>query len=104
MTELVRRCCDDWHDGKCVLGSSVKGWGCRLLTCTPDSVPCTLHDKARLFARVYDYAQKVGVLGCPHYNESVIDATLDDNDELTKMVLLNHPVQTDLLSDYLQQV
>ncbi len=103
MTELVRKCCSSWEDGKCRLSSALEGWGCRLLTCMPEYIPNSEHDKARLFANVYQYAQKVGVLECPYYNEQTIDRTLDDAEQMAAMVVLNDPSQTELLSDYILQ-
>ena len=103
MTELVRKCSCRWEGGKCRLSSalagwgcklltcmannvtalyiapvSLSGWGCKLLTCMPETVPHTDKEKAKLFAEVYQYADKVGVLECPHYDETAIDRTLDD--------------------------
>lgn len=104
MTELVRRCSCDWREGKCRLSGALEGWGCRLLTCMPDKVPITERDKAQLFASVYQYAEKVGVLECPYYDEQTIDRTLDDPSQLSRMVLLESPTQTDLLSDFITKV
>ena len=67
MTELVRKCSCRWEGGKCRLSSALEGWGCKLLTCMPETVPHTDKEKAKLFAEVYQYADKVGVLECPHY-------------------------------------
>ena len=103
MTELVRKCSNSWEDGKCRLSSALEGWGCRLLTCMPESLPRTEQDKARLFANVYRYAEKLGVLDCPHYDEQVIDRTLDDTLQMASMVHLSDPIQTDLLSDFILQ-
>ena len=69
----------------------------------PESVPHTEREKAKLFANVYRYAEKVGVLECPHYDESVIDRTLDDTLQMASMVHLGNPSQTDLLSDYINK-
>lgn len=69
----------------------------------PESVPHTEREKAKLFANVYRYAEKVGVLECPHYDESVIDRTLDDTLQMASMVHLGSPSQTDLLSDYIHK-
>ena len=98
MTELVRRCNCNWTDGRCRLSNDLEGWGCRLLTCMPESIPRTEKDKARLFANVYRYAEKVGVLQCPYYDETTIDRTLKDTTQLSYMVHLGHPTQTELLS------
>lgn len=103
MTELVRKCSCSWEGGKCRLSSALEGWGCKLLTCMPESVPHTEREKARLFANVYRYAERVGVLECPHYDESVIDKTLDDTLQMASMVHLGNPSQTDLLSDYINK-
>lgn len=103
MTELVRRCCNSWEGGKCRLSSALDGWGCRLLTCMPESLPQTEQDKARLFANVYRHAENMGVLNCPHYDEQTIDRTIDDAEQMASMVHLGNPTQTDLLSDYVLQ-
>lgn len=65
--------------------------------------PRTEQDKARLFANVYRYAEKVGVLNCPHYDEQAIDRTLDDTLQMASMVHLSDPIQTELLSDFILQ-
>lgn len=103
MTELVRKCSCSWEGGKCRLSSALEGWGCRLLTCMPESVPHTEREKAKLFANVYRYAEKVGVLECPHYDETVIDHTIDDTAQIAQMVHLGCPTRTDLLSDFIDQ-
>lgn len=100
MKGLVRKCCSNWEDGKCRLSDAVEGWGCRLLTCMPENVPHTDKEKARLFSRVYKYAEEVGVLECPHYDEHTIDKTLENEPQLQQMVELGSPSQTDLLSDF----
>ena len=101
MKELVRKCSCAWNGGSCRLSSALEGWGCKLITCMPDTIPTTEREKARLFAKVYRYAESVGVLECPHYDERAIDRTLDDASELREMIHLECPSQTDLLSDYL---
>lgn len=103
MKELVRKCCNNWRDGKCRLSDSLEGWGCRLLTCMPEHVPSTEREKAKLFASVYRFAETVGILECPHYDESTIDRTLENEQELLEMVHLESPAQTDLLSDFYLQ-
>lgn len=103
MTELVRKCSCSWEGDKCRLSSALEGWGCKLLTCMPESVPHTEREKAKLFANVYRYAEKVGVLECPHYDETVIDHTIDDTAQIAQMVHLGCPTQTDLLSDFISQ-
>ena len=104
MKELVRKCCCDWREGKCRLSSALEGWGCKLLTCLPDEMPKSDRDKARLFANVYQYAEKVGVLECPYYDEHTIDRTLDDPKQLSAMIHLECPTQTELLSDFITRV
>lgn len=101
MTELVRKCSDRWEEGKCRLSSTLEGWGCRLLTCMPESLPQSKHDKARLFANVYRYAENIGVLECPYYDEQTIDRILDDTAQMVAMAHLCDPTQTELLSDYI---
>ncbi len=103
MKELVRKCCSNWRDGQCRLSAALEGWGCRLLTCMPEEVPHTEREKAKLFSSVYKYAESVGVLECPHYDEHTIDRTLENEEELSQMVELECPTQTDLLSDYYSQ-
>ncbi len=103
MTELVRKCSNSWEGGKCRLSSALEGWGCRLLTCMPESLPQTEQDKARLFANVYRYAENLGVLACPHYDEQTIDRTLDDTLQLASMVHLSDPTRAELLSDFVLQ-
>ncbi len=103
MKELVKKCCCNWRDGQCRLSAALEGWGCRLLTCMPERVPQTDKEKAKLFSHVYKHAQTVGVLDCPHYDEHTIDRTLENEEELRKMVNLEHPTQTDLLSDFYLQ-
>lgn len=102
MTELVRKCSCGWEGSKCRLSSALEGWGCKLLTCMPESIPHTEREKARLFTNVYRYAEKVGVLECPHYDETAIDRTLDDAPQLASMINLGCPTQTILLSDFIE--
>ena len=83
MTELVRKCSCRWEGGKCRLSSALEGWGCKL-------------------AEVYQYADKVGVLECPHYDETTIDRTLDDAAQLASMVHLGCPTRAELLSDFIK--
>lgn len=66
--------------------------------CLPDKMPRNERDRAKLFHKVYSYAEKVGVLGCPYYNETVIDDVLDRPQQLREMVHLNALMRTDLLS------
>lgn len=103
MTELVRKCNCSWDGGKCRLSSALEGWGCKLLTCMPESIPTTENEKAKLFASVYQYAEKVGVLECPHYDELAIDRAIDDAAQMAEMVHLGCPAQTELLSDFITQ-
>lgn len=99
MTELVRRCCADWHQGKCRLSDSVEGWGCRLMVCLPDIMPRNEHAKGVLFHKVYTYAEKSGVLACPHYRESIIDEVIDNPEKLRELVHLNNLSRADYLSE-----
>ena len=103
MKELVGKCCSNWRSGQCRLSAALEGWGCRLLTCMPERVPQTDKEKAKLFSNVYRYAEAVGVLECPHYDEHTIDRTLENEAQLRKMVELEHPTQTELLSDFYLQ-
>lgn len=100
MTELVRKCSSKWDGSRCRLNSSLEGWGCKLLTCMPEVLPISEREKAKLFAKVYRYAEKVGVLDCPHYDEATIDRTLEDAVQMASMIHLGSPVQTELLSDF----
>ena len=100
MAELVRKCSCSWEGGKCRLSSALEGWGCKLLTCMPESQPKTDKEKAKLFAKVYRYAESVGVLECPHYDETAIDRTLDDAPQLASMIHLGCPGRAELLSDF----
>lgn len=102
MTELVRKCSCRWEGGKCRLSSALEGWGCKLLTCMPETVPHTDKEKAKLFAEVYQYADKIGILECPHYDETTIDRTLDDAAQLASMVHLGCPTRAELLSDFIE--
>lgn len=99
MNEQVRECCAGWYDGKCRLTDDVHGWGCRLMTCLPDAMPKTEHDRKALFHRVYTFAQENGILECPHYREEVIDKAIDDPSQLREIVAVKHPSRTDLLSE-----
>jgi len=72
--------------------------------CLPDNMPRTDRDKARLFHKVYTYAEKVGVLECPHYRESVIDNVLDAPKGLREMVHLSILTRADLLSEKNQEI
>lgn len=104
MNELVRICCSEWDGKKCRFSTGLTGWGCKLLTCMPESLPSTIEDKKRLFANVYRVAEAMGVLQCPHYDESTIDRTLDNKEELENMVKVGTPIQTDLLSDFISDI
>jgi hypothetical protein len=68
----------------------------------PETVPHTDKEKAKLFAEVYQYADKVGVLECPYYDETTIDRTLDDAAQLASMVHLGCPTRAELLSDFIE--
>lgn len=103
MKELVRKCCSNWRDGQCRLSAALEGWGCRLLTCMPESIPHTEREKARLFSRVYRHAEDMGVLECQHYDEHTIDRTLGNEAELRRMVDFGCPTQAELLSDFYLQ-
>lgn len=99
MNELIKRCSENRSKDGCRLSHELKGWGCKLLTCLPDEVPVSLHDKAMLFAKVYSYAKNSGVTSCKYFQESDIDKAMDDELMLGQMVLLNQPLRTDLLSE-----
>ena len=99
MTELVRQCCEKWDEDRCRLSSQVEGWGCRLMVCLPDTMPHTKRAKGQLFHKVYTYAEKCGVLECPHYRESIIDEVIDDPDRLAELVSMGRRTRTDLLSE-----
>lgn len=101
MNELIKQCSENRIIGGCRLSHSLKGWGCKLLTCLPDEVPLSQHDKAILFAKVYSYAKNSGVTSCKYFHETSIDEALDNEEMLNKMVLLNQPLRTDLLSENL---
>lgn len=104
MNELVKRCAENCIQDECRLSHSLKGWGCKLLTCLPDEVPVSLHDKAMLFAKVYSYAKNSGVTSCKFFRETSIDDALDNEEMLSQMVLLNQPLRTDLLSENLMEM
>lgn len=99
MNEMVRRCCKDWKDGHCRLSSSVEGWGCKLMVCLPDVMPRSERAKGLLFHKVYTYAEKSGVLECPHFKESIIDKVIDDPDRLKELVHINSHSRAVLLSE-----
>lgn len=99
MRMMVNRCCESWYKDKCRLSDELKGWGCRLLTCLPDEMPMSTHDKAILFSKVYSLAVNTGVTTCPHFCELDIDKSLNDDEMLSQMVLLNQPLRADLLSE-----
>lgn len=99
MNELVKECCEGWHEEKCRLSDDVRGWGCRLMTCLPDAMPKTEHDRKVLFHRVYTYAQENGILECPHYREAVIDEVIDTPSLMAEMVAVEHPSRAVLLSE-----
>lgn len=99
MTEMVRQCCSDWKEGRCRLSSSVEGWGCRLMVCLPDVMPRNDKDRAKLFHKVYSYAEKCGVLDCPYYREAIIDEVIDDPNRLSELVNINRHSRADLLSE-----
>lgn len=102
MGKMVDLCSANWHNGKCRLSKELKGWGCRLLTCLPDEVPVSYQDKAVLFSKVYAYAVNSGVTNCKHFCESDIDKALDNEEELSQMVLLNQPLRADLVAEYIE--
>lgn len=99
MNNMVKSCCDSWRDGHCRLSSSVEGWGCRLMVCIPDVMPRTKKDKGLLFHKVYTYAEKLGVLECPYFDEANIDKVIDSRKKLREMVDVSNLSQTDLLSE-----
>lgn len=99
MKPLVKECCEAWEEGRCRLSSSVEGWGCRLMVCLPDVMPRTERERGKLFHKVYTYAEKSGVLECPHYRESIIDEVIDSPEKLRELVLMCNRSRADLLSE-----
>lgn len=70
----------------CRLTEECPGWGCRLLTVIPDSVPATTQERGRLFSRVYRLAEQLGVLSCPHFDERQLDSMVEDDSLLLSMI------------------
>lgn len=62
----------------CQLTPTCKGWGCRFLGTPIEELPTTIHEKAKLFSKVYREAKAKGVLECPHYRPLFIDEVLDN--------------------------
>ncbi len=69
--------------------SECRGWGCRHLHTIPDSLPKSEHDRGKLFSKVYTEAEDKGVLECPHFVPTLIDAVVENDDELCLMMCLN---------------
>lgn len=101
MDGLVKKCCAEWNGNECRFSHEVAGWGCKLLTYMPEAVPTTIKERKAMFVRVYGLARSMGVLECPHYDESSIDKALENTSEIRKMLKVECPSQTDLLSDFI---
>jgi hypothetical protein len=69
------------------------------MVCLPDVMPRNERERGKLFHKVYTYAEKSGVLECPHYQESIIDQVIDDPNRLRELVLLSKHSRTVLLSE-----
>ncbi len=69
------------HD-YCKSFQSCRGWGCRLLTFIPESMPTSDYEKAKIFSAVYSEAEKLGVIHCKNFNSLRIDEVLEDDEQL----------------------
>lgn len=67
----------------CVLSQDCKGWGCRLLTIVPETLPSSTAERARLFSRLYRTAEEIGVLACPYFRERDLDRMVEDDSLLS---------------------
>ncbi|GEM_PF-5676389 len=86
MCSNINDCCrlrtgPEW----CRLTNECPGWGCRLLTIIPDSIPTTTNERAKLFSRVYRLAERIGVLSCPNFKERALDSMVEDDSLLLSM-------------------
>lgn len=86
MRSNINDCCrlrtgTEW----CRLTSDCEGWGCRLLTIVPSSIPTSMQERAYLFSRVYRLAEQIGVLNCPHFNEKILDYMVEDDTRLASI-------------------
>ena len=69
------------------------------MVCLPDKMPRTEQERGKLFHKVYTYAEKCGVLDCPHFRENIIDEVIDDPYKLRELVLICNHSRADLLSE-----
>ena len=74
------------------------------MVCLPDTMPRTQRAKGLLFHKVYTYAEKCGVLECPHYREAIIDEVIDDPRKLAELVSMGRRTRTDLLSENFDKI
>ena len=81
-------------DGWCRFSPDIKGWGCRFLIVVPDRLPRTKKERGLLFSKVYDQAEKSGVLQCPYFIESTIDEVVEDKGAITAMMKVCSPTVT----------
>lgn len=86
MHSNINDCCSlrtgpEW----CALSGDCIGWGCRLLTIVPETLPSSVKERARLFSRVYRTAEELGVLTCPYFNERYLDSAVEDDILLSKI-------------------
>ena len=71
--------------GWCMLSQDCDGWGCRLLTIVPETLPSSTEERARLFSRVYRTAEDIGVLACPYFRERDLDRRVEDDNLLASI-------------------
>lgn len=69
----------------CALTADCIGWGCRLLTVVPETLPSSENERAKLFSRVYRTAEQIGVLTCPHFREINLDRVVEDEKMLSQI-------------------
>ncbi len=86
MLSNIESCCSlrtgpEW----CRLTNDCRGWGCRLLTVIPTSIPSSEQERGKLFSQVYRLAETIGVLSCPYFRESELDRLVEDDALLAKL-------------------
>ncbi len=69
--------------------SECKGWGCRHIHTIPDTMPRSEHERGKLFSKVYAEAERKGILECPHFVPTLIDAVVENETELRAIMCLN---------------
>lgn len=100
MKKYISECCNKrTSESWCRLNDECVGWGCRLLLCIPNKLPTTEKERASLFSKVYEQAEKSGILKCPYYDELAIDRAVEDKEILRSICSLKSGIQTCLLSE-----